>query len=298
MQRTFSIITTSKGRVEHLKRSLPKMIGQPSTEVIVVDFSCPQGTGDFVRAHFPQARVVAVDGEPHFSNWKARNAGASAASSDVLVFCDADTILADDAIARISDTLPEKAFGYFVRASTARFNTSGLRLASNQLRGFHAIPSADFRRVGGYDEVLRGYAAGGDTDLEERLKLISVAPCPLDPAVVASVIEHDNASRTEHHADPIAISYGAGLLYRAAKLALLRLRKRAELPLKVRRTLYRNAREAALKLGSPSDRIGLKVNLDLKPILMPRQLGYEKGTQRLSLTVEVALEGKTEVIPG
>ena len=160
MARTFSIITTSKGRLEHLKLSLPQMLRQNCSEVIVVDFSCPEGTGDYVRTHFPAVKVVAVEGEDYFSNWKARNAGAAAASSNVLIFCDADTVLADDAGAWISDTLPERAFGFFERAKTVRFNTSGLRLAANQLRGFHVIPAAAFRRLGGYDEVFQGYAAG------------------------------------------------------------------------------------------------------------------------------------------
>ncbi len=42
----------------------------------------------------------------------------------------------------------------------------------NQLKGFHVIPAPAFRRLGGYDEVLEGYAAGADTDLEDRLSLI------------------------------------------------------------------------------------------------------------------------------
>lgn len=85
-------------RLEHLKASLTRMIGQPA-EVIVVDFSCLQGTADYVRSHFPSVRVVAVEGEAYFSNWKARNAGAAVASSDILLFCDADTVLAESAIA-------------------------------------------------------------------------------------------------------------------------------------------------------------------------------------------------------
>src|SRR4029453_19625824 len=80
-------------------------------EVIVVDYSCPEGTGDYVGRHFPSARVVWVEGEMGFSNWKARNRGADAATSDVLVFCDADIILAENAIDVIRPTLPAGAFG-------------------------------------------------------------------------------------------------------------------------------------------------------------------------------------------
>ena len=99
-------------------------------------------------------------------------------------------------------------------------------------------------------------------------------PCTLDPAIVASVIEHDNAHRTEHHADPISTSYGAGLLYRAAKLALLRLTQRVELPLERRRKLYGAARAAILRLGPAEGKVAMKVDVNLNPILMPRQLGY------------------------
>ncbi len=40
----FSIITTCKGRLEHLKQTLPAMLAQKDSEVIVVDYSCPHGT--------------------------------------------------------------------------------------------------------------------------------------------------------------------------------------------------------------------------------------------------------------
>ena len=39
------------------------------------------------------------------------------------------------------------------------------------MKGFHAIPTSAFRRLGGYDDVLAGYAAGADTDLEDRMPL-------------------------------------------------------------------------------------------------------------------------------
>ncbi len=100
------------------------MVGQGANEVIVVDYSCPQGTGEFVREYFPAVRVVSVTGEEHFSNWKARNAGASIASSDVLVFVDADTLLAEGAIAWLSENLPRKP----TASSTARHRGPSTRM--------------------------------------------------------------------------------------------------------------------------------------------------------------------------
>jgi glycosyltransferase involved in cell wall biosynthesis len=297
LPRTFSIITTCKGRLEHLKASLPKMIAQAAEEVIVVDYSCPQGTGDFVRANFPSVRVVSVEGQEHFSNWKARNAGAAAANSDVLVFADADTIMADGAIEWLAGHLPPRAYGYFDTPTSQSFNQGGPRLAANQLKGFHVIPAAAFRRAGGYDEVLEGYAAGADTDLEERLAWIGLARHALDARIIESIIQHDAPSRIQHHAYPVRTSYCAGLLYRAAKRALLRVRGRVELPLKTREHLYAAARNAARGLGAGRDTVSMNVAVEKRPVLMPRQLGYERGSYTLTFKVEVSMQDVLDKIP-
>jgi len=288
--RTFSIITTCKGRLEHLKKSLPTMIAQPCNEVIVVDYSCPQGTGAFVSSNFPSVRIVTVEGQDHFSNWKARNAGAAVAKSDVLIFVDADTLLAEDAAQWIAAHVPPRTFGYFDTKTSQGFNRGGLRVASNQLKGFQIVPTAAFRRAGGYDEVLEGYAAGADTDLEVKLAMLGLRRRALDPCIVKSVIEHDASSRTKHHAQPIKYSYAAGLLYRAAKRALLKINGRVELPIAVRRSLYSAASKAASSLGPDQARITMNVKIRQEPIGMPRQLGFERGQQNLSLKLELSLE--------
>ena len=296
MQRSFSIITTCKGRLEHLKRTLPRMLDQGAAEVVVVDYSCPDGTGDWVRKNFPAALVVTVKGEEGFSNWKARNAGAAVATGDLLLFCDADTILTPKAGDKIATELPAKSYGFFKRVATQRFNKARLRLGSNQLRGFHAIPLRAFRNLGGYDEVLRGWGAGGDTDLEDRMVLAGMAPHPLDPQLVEDVIQHDNADRTRHHQDSIKVSYGAGLLYRRAKMALLTMRRRVNLPIGVREQIYEKARTVAANLGT-HDTVALSIDLENKAIGMPLQLGYRRAAQKAVLRIEISGVGKVDEIP-
>lgn len=273
------------------------MMAAGASEVIVVDYSCPQGTADYVSANFPAAKLVRVPGQEHFSNWKARNAGAAVATSDMLVFCDADTILAEGAIDWLSRNLPQRAFGFYNSKTSRSFNQVGLRLASNQLKGFHVIPAQAFRRLGGYDEVLEGYAAGADTDLEERMALIRVARFPLDARIIERIIQHDTPSRTTHHAYPVKTSYAAGLLYRAAKRALLGIRGRVELTLTTREELYRAAKKAAAALGPEKGRVTLSVNIGRTPIMMPRQLGYERGAQTVTLQVDISMQGVLEKIP-
>lgn len=297
MNRTYSIITTSMSRLEHLKLSLPSMTAQPGAEVIVVDYSCPEGTGAYVREHFPEVRAVDVKGMTQFSNWSARNAGAAAASGDVLVFCDADTLLAPSAIAWIDENVPPRKFGAFSREATGKFNKTGLRVASNQLRGFQLIPTRPFRRLGGYDDVLRGWGAGGDTDLEERLLLLGVTRFALPPDIIDDVVQHGNEQRLQHHQQPIKTSYAAGLLYRSAKIALLKSNKRLNLPLPLRERLYAAAQAAARKLGDGSDRAAMTVNLDQRPVGMPLQLGYEKISTNISLKIELVGRNKVDKIP-
>ena len=297
MNRTYSIVTTCMSRLEHLKRTLPSMLAQPAAEVIVVDYSCPQGTGEFVRDNFPSARVVEVKDKSHFSNWAARNAGAAAATGDVLVFCDADTTLADGAIAWLDENLPPRMFGMFTRPATGKFNKTGLRIASNQLRGFHVVPSRPFRRLGGYDEVLRGWGAGGDTDLEGRLVLLGLTAFKLPPAIVADVIQHDNQERLKHHDQPIMTSYAAGLLYREAKLATLKMKRRLNLPPALRERLYAAAQAAARQLAAGDEAATMTLNVEQHPVGMPRQLGFEKASCNVTVTVQLAGRGKIEKIP-
>jgi glycosyltransferase involved in cell wall biosynthesis len=296
MNRTYSIITTSKGRLEHLKQSLPTMLAQGALETIAVDYSCPEGSGDYVAAHFPSVRVVRVPGQQTFSNWRARNAGAAGAQGQVLVFCDADTLLAPDALLRLDAALPLRSFGFLTRKHTEQFNKADRRLGANQLRGFHVVPNAAFRRLGGYDEVLEGYAAGGDTDLEERLVMLGLKNFPLEPDIVGEVIQHDDHARTRHHVDPISVSYSAGLLYRTAKSNLLRMRRRLNFPLEFRRNLYDSALTAARNLAR-QDKVVLNLKVTDMAAGMPLPLGFRKAGLKVTMTVEIEGQNRITDVP-
>ena len=293
----FTIVTTCMGRLEHLKESLPAMLAQADCEVIVVDYSCPQGTGDYVAKHFPAARVVRVEGRKVFSNWAARNAGAAHATGAVLVFCDADTVLRAGALEWIGERLKPGMFAHFDRKATIQFNTTRLRLGFNQLRGFHALPAQAFRRFGGYDDVLEGYAAGADTDLEIRLTIFGFKRLAIDPGLVERVVEHDNEDRFRHHNVTIRTSYAAGYFYRKAKTALIRMRRRPNLPLPLRRKMYDAAKKAAAALDGSTSSVNFKVDLEKEAIGMPLQLGFRKAQFKMSLQLNIAGEGAVAEIP-
>jgi len=272
------------------------MLAQRGAEVVVVDYSCPDGTADYVASKHPQAKLLRVDGQNGFSNWNARNRGAAVATGDVLLFCDADTILAKDAVQKLA-TLPAKSFGFFSRLTTEKFNRSGSRLAKNQLRGFHVIPARVFKALGGYDDVPVGYAAGGDTDLEDRMIMRGLKAVQLGDGIVEDVIEHPAQTRFTHHADPITLSYAAGLLYRRAKLALLRQTMKANLPLKTRQNIYRAARNAAADIVAGKNVATLSVAFEKRVIGMPRQLGFEQGEHTASIVVRINMKNKMDRPP-
>lgn len=84
-----SVIIPVYNRVNLVGRALTSVYAQSRSpwEVIVVDDGSSDGTGDYVRSHFPQARYI------HQSNQgvsAARNRGIDAASSDWLAFLDSD----------------------------------------------------------------------------------------------------------------------------------------------------------------------------------------------------------------
>lgn len=297
MKPKFSIITTCMGRLDHLKESLPRMLEQPDAEVIVVDWSCPQNTTDYVAKHFPKARVVKVEGKEVFSNWAARNAGAGEAKGAVLIFCDADTVLQPNALEWIGDQLKPGTFGHFSRNATTKFNTTRLRLGYNQLRGFHAVPAQAFRKFGGYDDVLEGYAAGADTDLETRMVIFGFKRLVIDPEIVERVVEHDNEDRFRHHKMAIRTSYAAGYFYRKAKTALIRMRRVPNLPLPLRKNMYDAAKKAAAALDGTTNSVNFKIDLEREPIGMPLQLGFKKAQFKMSLNLNISGEEAMDEIP-
>jgi glycosyltransferase involved in cell wall biosynthesis len=88
--KSIAFVTTSKGRLNHIKETLPLMAAQNPDEIIVVDYGCPDGTGDWVEANFPVVKVVRIDDDPGFCVSRARNRGAAKSACDLICFIDAD----------------------------------------------------------------------------------------------------------------------------------------------------------------------------------------------------------------
>lgn len=185
-----SLITVSKGRLHHIRQTLPLMMAQGADQVVVVDYGCPDGTGDWVEENFPAARVIRVRDDPGFCVARGRNLGARAADGDWLVFIDSDVKAGAGWVSWMRDNLRP---GNFYRAgATSRGRETEAR---RELETFGTFICAkpDFEKIGGFDEVFRAWG-GEDLDLFRRLAESGVAGKDY-PAEYVGAIRHGNEER-------------------------------------------------------------------------------------------------------
>lgn len=288
----YSIITTCKDRLDHLKRTLPAMLSQADAEVIVVDFSCPQGTAAYVSTHFPTAKVVSVAGKDYFSNWEARNAGAAAAIGEWLVFCDADLVLAENCTSWLRENVESGCFGAFDVASKLKVhNKAGTTLGLNSLQGFQVIEREVFQSLRGYDERLRGYGAGGDTDLYHRAHVVLRRVKMLDESIVEELIEHDDQQRHKHTKVNWLLAYLRGCFYSRLKLTSLLLRGVLPAP-QVADDMMSASSDAAQQLLKGRGSMDVAISIDKHELHLARSAGVKSATIETIVTVRIRMDGK------
>ena len=240
------IVTISMGRLEHLKQSLPRMAAQPGCAVTVVDWSCPQNSGDWVQSEFPTVRVVRVPGERHFSAARARNAGAAGATGEWLCLVDADVLLDAEFAARLR-----------VLREPRRFHLA--EPIEPSLAGTVFCARADFERVGGYDEVIEGWGCE-DRDLYARLAFTGVGRAGF-PASLLTAIRHGDTERTRHLPEQDRHrSHARNRLYVQAKHDLMRLGGRV-MKTEERAALYATVRRFMTQLPAGNGSASFEIPL-------------------------------------
>jgi glycosyltransferase involved in cell wall biosynthesis len=182
---TICLVTTSKGRLHHIEQTLPLMLALGADEVIVVDYGCPDGTSEWVEANHPEARVLRITDDSSFNASRARNLGAATSHCDWLVFIDADVKAAPGWVAWMRKNLQAGNFYRATRIGDARVpETFGTWICAR----------SDFERIGGYDEVFRGWG-GEDHDCYRRLDAIGVVENDY-PGWMVTAIPHGDEERT------------------------------------------------------------------------------------------------------
>jgi len=209
MQGMLALITTCKGRLSHLKESLPFFVKQFPL-VVVVDYDCPDGTADWIMANEHDTCVaIKICNQPLFHKTKALNAGAREAmalGATRLVFADADTLV-PDTLADYLDGRPEYEMV--------------LTEPHHALIGFLSVSVPRFRLVSGYDERYIGW---GYEDLDMRLRLYCDASCgpKFIPESQFRTIRHTSSERIRFQEGTIQDSSARNrILYKTALRARL-----------------------------------------------------------------------------
>ena len=256
-------VTTCMGRLAALRQTLGPLLDQPGGSCVVVDYSCPDGAGDWVEANHPSARVVRVAGQSGFNLAAARNAGARHADAPWICFVDADVVLDPGFTAAV---LPTMTPGGYYRA----FSPDG------GIGGTLACARADFERVGGYDEMYRCWGEE-DNDLYDALQFAGLAQRAL-PAALLKHLPHGDEVRTRFY--PVAdrlLGHAINRVYRILKWDTART-CRELLTLDMRRALYDKVAEvvtAAIQTGQPGHlAIQLPVGIVPGGGSLARQLTY------------------------
>ena len=220
----YSVITTCKGRLADLRRSLPQFLKQDDAEVIVVDYDCPDGTAEFARTAYGSVKLVSVRNQPLFNASHARNLGAAHASADLLVFLDADVVVADDFLQSLRFPAGMKTYGIFRREE------------GNSLRGSCVVRREDFEEIEGYDELLTGYE-GEDLDLYMRLRNAGAVAVVLGTERIVEVIDQNDDERFRFRPGNVQKQFLRGQLYQLAKETMLGALRAKKLSLETRKNI-------------------------------------------------------------
>jgi hypothetical protein len=205
-----TFVTVCMGRLAFLRQTLGRMAAQPDCATVLVDYSCPEHSGDWAEANVPAVRVVRVPGRSTISVSAARNAGAAVVTTPWICFVDADIVL-NPAFA--PTVLPQVRPGTFYRPHPERMGVVGTFLVTRE----------DFARAGGYDEVLRCYGED-DYDLYDALRFAGVHQRRY-PSALVTHLDHGHDLRTARHEfTEHRLGVVINRLYRVVKWELARTR--------------------------------------------------------------------------
>jgi glycosyltransferase involved in cell wall biosynthesis len=255
-------VTTCMGRLGTLRQAIVPMLERDGS-CIVVDYSCPDGAGDWVIANHPGAQVIRVPDQANFNASAARNIGARHADRPWICFVDSDVVL-DPEFSKVMS--PVLRPGGFYRAFSSDRGLGGTFVCSR----------ADFERVVGYDEMYQCWGEE-DNDLYDALQFVGLEPRSL-PEHLLRHLPHGDLERTRFY--PIAdrvLGHAINRVYRILKWDVARL-GRELLDEGTRRALYEKTSEVvaeSIRSGRPGD-LTVRMPVGLVPggRSLSRQLVY------------------------
>ena len=161
-----SIVTTCKGRLHHLKQTVPLMCNQThaNVEVIVVDYGDPDNCSDVLSVAHPNITCVRVkDNTDCFSPSRARNIGGRIAQGRNIAFVDGDIRLDDSWVTSCVDLINAGEGALILPAGK-----------HTEITGTCMITAELYRTIRGYGEDLTDWGYQ-DWDLYNRAQAMDAS---------------------------------------------------------------------------------------------------------------------------
>jgi hypothetical protein len=210
------MVTTCKGRLHHLKKTLPRNIkhaGENGAVFVLLDYFDTEDLGDYIARNYQSdiesGRLVyyRTQHSPRFHMAHAKNMAHRCAlleRSDILVTLDSDNLtnpgFADYIAARFADDPELSLLCPDFKALPPRGKRYDADCPTKLGRGFAgrlAIRAQDFVKVGGYNEIFETWR-GEDLDLLARLNRLGLKRGALDPFFLHA-IAHDSETRFKEY---------------------------------------------------------------------------------------------------
>lgn len=276
-----AVVTTCKNRRSDLEMSLPAMVEAGFDEVVLVDYGCPQGAGEWAKSTHPSVKVVYHDADSGFSASKARNLGAQAVVADWIFFVDCDILIAPDFVAYLRSRLTE------CRYYRAEEHGRNERVAY----GSFVVLRDDFTRVGGYDEMYRGWGCEDD-DVFFRLTSIGTRLSEF-PSRFLTELKTAEDKRTEYSPVKIRqVQHAMNHIYLTVKKQVLLLSDfPGELPLETRQAIYNSITKETEQFVSMLDNPNKVISIPFR--FSPQNLKTIRpvwGTQEVELSIKIAVK--------
>ena len=200
-----AVVVATRNRASALQRTLRRLVALPEQPaVIVVDNASDDGTGELIRASFPDVRVIELSEN---AGAAARTVGARHTETPFVAFSDDDSWWAPGALARAADVLegcprlallaarilvgPDEREDETCAAMANSPLGSDADLPGRRVLGFVACGSvvrrSAFLGVGGFDAR---FAVGG----EERVLAVDLERAGWRLAYVPEVVAHHHPS--------------------------------------------------------------------------------------------------------
>ncbi len=202
-----SFCTTCKGRLHHLKETLPQNLKNaaeyPDVEFVILDYDSQDGLGEWIKQNYQteidsgKIRYARVENKPHFHMSHAKNMAHRAATGDILCNLDADNIIAPG-FASWLNTQFTKDPNIYLRIDSPpsrRFRRNKDYVPGKE--GRIALRREDFMYLHGYDEQQYKGWGGEDTNLDERAALVELKRIQIPREMEGGVIKHSDEERVK-----------------------------------------------------------------------------------------------------